>query len=96
MEGGSESVKITTSQNLWPRIDSNQFIKNNHSKRSFSFTRNFEENVTLVARRREHFRVFFGDFFGCSTPSKRGISVHKNSRASCQRYNGIVTAYHAL
>jgi len=23
VEGGSESVKITTSQNLWPRIDSN-------------------------------------------------------------------------
>jgi len=43
------------------------------------------ENVTLVARRRKHFRVFFGDIFGCSTPSKRGVLVHKTSLASCER-----------
>jgi len=27
----------------------------------------------------------FGEIFGCSTPSDRGISTHKNSLASCQR-----------
>jgi len=32
-----------------------------------------------------------GDFFGCSTPSKRGILVHKNSLACCH-LNSIVTA----
>jgi len=32
--------------------------------------RNFE-NFTLVAPRREHFRGFLGDIFGCSTPSKK-------------------------
>jgi len=58
----------------------------------------FFENVTLVAHRRKHFRGFLAIFFGCSTPSKRGVLVHKNSVASCQRrLNGIVTASsHAL
>jgi len=51
------------------------------------------ENLTLVARRREHFRVFFGHFLCSSTPSKRGILVHKTSLASlasCQRYRHSV------
>ena len=46
--------------------------------------RNYE-NVTSEARRRKHFRLFLCHFFGCSTPSKRGVLVHKNSLAFCQR-----------
>jgi len=53
----SNTVKKKTSQNVWPRIDSNQLINQlinqNCAERGFFF-----ENTTLVARRREHFRVF--------------------------------------
>jgi len=31
------------------------------------------------------FPGFLGHFFGCLTPSKRGVLVHKNPVASCQR-----------
>jgi len=46
--------------------------------------RNFE-NVTLVARRREHFWVLGAIFLVAQLPPKRGVLVHKNSLASCQR-----------
>ena len=42
------------------------------------------ENVTLL-RVRGCISGGFGPFFGCSTPSKRGDSVHKNSVNSGQR-----------
>ena len=46
--------------------------------------RNFE-NVTLVARRRVHFRVFLAIFLVAQLPPKRSVLVHKNSLASYQR-----------
>jgi len=51
--------------------------------------RNFE-NVTLVARRREHFRGFLAIFLVAQLPPNRGVLVHKNSLASCQRYRHSV------
>ena len=46
--------------------------------------RNFE-NVTLVARRRMHFRGFLPVFLVAQLPLKRGVVVHKNSLASYQQ-----------
>ena len=46
--------------------------------------RNFE-NVTLVARRRVHFRIFLAVFLVAQLPPKRGVLVHKNSLAFYQR-----------
>jgi len=43
------------------------------------------ENVTLVARRRKHFRVFLAIFLVVQLSPKRSVLVHKNSLASCQR-----------
>jgi len=43
------------------------------------------ENTTLVARRREHFRVFLAIFLVDQLSPKRVVLVHKNSLASCQR-----------
>jgi len=43
------------------------------------------ENVTLVARRREYFRVFLAINLVAQLPTKRGFLIHKNSLASCQR-----------
>jgi len=68
-------VKQTTSQNLWPRINSElidqlkpratRFRKKNRVFRIF-------ENLTIVARRREHFRGFLADFFVAEPHQKRG------------------------
>jgi len=41
--------------------------------------------MTLVARRREHFRVILAIFLVAQLSPKRGVLVHKNSLASCQR-----------
>ena len=46
--------------------------------------RNFE-NMTLVARRREHFRGLWALFVIAQISLKRGVLVQKNSLASCQR-----------
>jgi len=46
--------------------------------------RNFE-NTTLVARRREHFWFFLAIFLVAQLSPKRGVWVHENSLASCQR-----------
>ena len=46
--------------------------------------RNFE-NVTLVARRRKHFRGVLAIFLVAQLSPKRGVLVHKNSLASCQQ-----------
>jgi len=46
--------------------------------------RNFE-NTTLVARRREHFLGLLAIFLVAQLSPKRGVLVHKNSLASCQR-----------
>jgi len=40
------------------------------------------ENVTLVARRRVHFRGFLVIFLVAQLPLKRGVLVHKNSLAN--------------
>ena len=45
--------------------------------------RNFE-NVTLEARRREHFPFSLVIFLVAQIPTKRGVLVHKNSLASYQ------------
>jgi len=39
--------------------------------------------MTLVARQREHFRVFLAIFLVTQLFPKRGVVVHKNSLASC-------------
>jgi len=46
--------------------------------------RNFE-NVILVARRRDYFRVFPTTFLVAQLPPKRVVLVNKISLASCQR-----------
>jgi len=43
------------------------------------------ENMTLVARRREHFQGFLAIFLVAQLSPKRGVLVQKNSLASCQR-----------
>jgi len=43
------------------------------------------ENMTLEARRREHFRFFLAIFLVAHLSPKRGVFVHKNSLASCPR-----------
>jgi len=43
--------------------------------------RNFE-NVTLVAHRRVHFRVFLAIFAVAQLPPETSVLVHKNSLAS--------------
>jgi len=54
----------------------NEWIKIAASAASF-------ENLTLVG---ESISGGFWRYFGCTTPSKRGILVHKNSLTSCQQY----------
>jgi len=46
--------------------------------------RNFA-NLTLVARRREHFWGVLVIFLVAQLPPKRGVLLHKNSLASCHR-----------
>jgi len=46
--------------------------------------RNFK-NVTLVARRRRHFRGFWAILWVAQLPQKKSVIVHKDSLASCQR-----------
>jgi len=46
--------------------------------------RNFE-NVTVVARRKEHFWGFLAIFLVAQLPPKRGVLVQKNSLACYQR-----------
>jgi len=41
--------------------------------------------MTLVARWREQFRGFLAIFLVAQLSPKRGVLVHKNSLASCQR-----------
>jgi len=86
-----KALKKTTSQHVWPRINSNKWIKTARSAVSknprFFFEhqpRNFD-NVTLVARQRVHFRGFWAIFFVAQLPPKRGVLVHKNLLATYQR-----------
>jgi len=58
-------------------------VSKNRVERGFC-PRKFE-NMTLVARRREHFRVFLAMFLVAQLSPKRGVLVHKISLASCQR-----------
>ena len=53
--------------------------------------RNFE-NMTLVARRRQHFQGFLALFLVAQLFPKRGVLVDKNSLASCQRCSHSVEA----
>ena len=104
------SVKKISSQNVWPRINSNEWMNEwinelfNQLKplearfhslklREAQFhavfflrrqPRNFS-NITLVAHRKEHFQVFLAIFLVAQISPKRGVLVHKNSLASCQR-----------
>ena len=92
---GLNSVKKITSQNVWPRTNSNyQLIKTARSAVSkkrgeLGFfcgrrQRNFE-NTILVARRRMHFRALLATLFVTQLSPKRGLLVHKNSLASYQQ-----------
>jgi len=74
------------SQNLWPRINSELIDQLKPREARFQKIvrsvvlyflrrqqRNFE-NITLVARWREHFRGYLADFFVVELPQKRGCS----------------------
>ena len=50
----------------------------------FSQPQNFE-NVTLVVRQRDHFRIFLAIVLVAQLRPSRGVVVHKNSLAFCQR-----------
>jgi len=90
--GARVAVKKTIFQNLWPRINSNEFISYNRAKRGFKPCRarcfllrrqlRLFKNVTLVARWREHFHGFLAIFLVAQLPPKRGVLAHKNSLAS--------------
>ena len=77
------AVKKTTSQNLWPQINSNYWINQKCTKRRFK--QFVFENVTLAARQRQHFQGFRASFLVAELPPKTGVLVHKNSLASCQQ-----------
>jgi len=72
------SVKKTTSRNLWPRTARSAVFFFRCQPRNL-------ENVTLIVRRREHFRGFLAIFLVAQLPPKKAVLVHKNSLASCQR-----------
>jgi len=48
--------------------------------------------MTLVARRREHFRVLLTIFLVAQLSPRRGVLVHKNSLTSCKRCRHSVEA----
>ena len=50
----------------------------------FGASREFFENLTLVARRTEHFRDIGAIFNVAELPQKRGVLIHKNSLAPCR------------
>ena len=94
-------MKKTTSQNIWPRINSliktarSAVSKNRVSAVSFlrRHSRNFE-NATLVARWREHLQVFGAIFLVAQIPPKE---VFQYTRIHSLLLNGIGTASsHAL
>jgi len=63
-------------------------------KRCFRCQPQIFENVTLVVRRRVHFRGFLAISLVAQLPPKRGLLVRKNSLASYQRCD--YTSSHAL
>ena len=103
-------MKKITFQNLWPWINSNELMNQNCAKLGFKKRRGVLcfskflwrqpqncENVTLVTHRKSISGVCWR-FFGCSTPSKRGVLVHKNLLASCpiERYHHSVESSECL
>ena len=70
---GPELIRINSSIKT---AQSDVFLR--HQPRNF-------ENVTSVARRREHFRGLLAIFLVAQILPKRGVWVHKNSLASYQR-----------
>ena len=95
-----DSVPWTVKKRTWKQllkifgpelIRINSFIGTARStvlKRGFFFWRRqpqIFENVTLVARRNEHFRVFLAKFLVAQLPTQRGVLGFKNSLASYQR-----------
>jgi len=71
---GFKSVKKTTSQNVWPRIHSNELINElmNYNRASAVLKNRvvFWKHDTSSASERV-FPGFFGNIFGCSTLSKK-------------------------
>jgi len=63
----------------------NELINKISAKRGFKKLRSEFENIILVVRQTEHFRVFLAIFLVAHLSPKRGVLVHKNSLASCQR-----------
>ena len=94
------AVKKSTSQNLWPRISSNEFINWNRTKRGFKKLREVRfffaasaANVwkhDISSASKKAYPGVLGHFWGCSTPSKRSVLLHKNSVASCQQCRHVV------
>ena len=58
-------------------------MRNSAKKEENGVSRFFFENVTLVARRREHLRIFLEIFPVAQLSPKRSLLVHKNSLAAC-------------
>jgi len=88
----SSPMNKTTSQNLWPRINSNEVNTARFLFLAASAAKFWKREISSTSERA--FPDYFGHVFGCSTPSKRGALVHKNALTSV---NGIVTASsHAL
>ena len=86
----ARTVQKTTSQNLWPElIRINEWIKTyGFKKPTVYFSAASAAKIwkcDISSAPETAFLGVFGDFFACSTPSKRGVLVHKNSLASCQR-----------
>ena len=85
---GSAQVDLDSTEvvnKLLLRIFGPEFIRINSFITRFRKNSGNYENVTLVARLREHFRVFLAIFLVAQLPPKRGVLVHKNSLVSCQR-----------
>jgi len=78
-------VKQTSSQNVWLQIDQLKLCEALFQKTACSFClrrqpRN-SENMTLVARWREHFRGFWAVFLLLNSLKKGGALIYKNSLA---------------
>jgi len=88
------AVKKTNSQNIWPRINSNQLNELKPREARIQKTARNCENVTLVARQREHFRSFRANFLVAQLPPKE---VFLYARIQSLLVNGVITASsHAL
>ena len=94
------TVNKTTSQNRWPQLirinelieTARSVVPKNRAERDFflaaSTAKFWKRDISTASERA--FPDFFGDIFGCSTPSKRGVLVHTRiyslALKLCQRF----------